>query len=478
MKIYILNIICLVLFGHLPSLAQSINSNNNCDCEIVFKDMINKVESNYIGLKQLQIEGNDKVYKKRKASYTLKSKNILSKNCTGFIDEFLSYFNDGHLSAIERPKYNEEELINFKNQIKANKLSEKILLELNNNYTDKNKLINKNPLLGYWTDGKSKFLVIENKKEFRAYIVETKVEGINDGELKAIFKETEKGYKMVYYSYKYSPIYLKGNVYKDEKVFQAAHIFWKRVNADFKLSKNKIVDLKKPSLKIINPKTTLLTIPSFNRDFKSFRDFLEGNKRYIQDSKNLIIDVRGNRGGNGIYFPLIELFATNNMTGSQGLVLASNDNLSYFKRQTNNSRKIYKPVVKRIENNFGKIIDGPLYPKKKYRTRKNNIQNVAILTDVGSASATESFVLYAKLSSRKVKTFGTPTAGMIDYTSVNSILLNSGKQNIIFVYPTSTLHKDIPKNGYNKNGIIPDIIIKSDISNKVNFVSEYLNKKK
>ncbi|GAB4165237.1 MAG: hypothetical protein Tsb0033_26920 [Winogradskyella sp.] len=449
--------------------AQETEKFVNCNCESVYVEMIQKLETNYIGLKQLQLAKKDHEYIQRKKNFRAKSKNVLPENCTEFLDEFLDFFNDGHLHAIERPKYTDSLLLEFKNEIKNKALNENELQAYENNLAIKVS-DSKDNILGYWTDGKSKFITIKSNNVYEAYILETNVKSVEKGELKATIRPTVKGYALRYYSYKYSPVYVRGKLCKDHNVFSAGHVYWKRVDESFHINMEEAIDLKKPSLKIIDPKTTLITIPSFNYDFKSFNDFVSRNEQYIKDSKNLIIDIRGNRGGNGIYFPLIELFATQDMSGSQGLVLASQDNLEYFERKMKYSRRIYKPVVKNIQNNMGKIVDGPEYPKKNYRIRDNLIQNVTILIDKGCASAAESFILHAKRSSDKVTTFGSPTAGMIDYTSVNSLLLDSGSQNILFVYPTSTLHKDIPEKGFNKTGIKPDFAIPSSIENKIAYV--------
>lgn len=449
--------------------AQETEEFVNCNCESVYEEMIQKLETNYIGLRQLQLAKKDDEYIQRKKKFKAKSKNVLPENCTEFLDEFLDFFNDGHLHAIERPKYSDSLLFKFKSEIKSKALNEKELQDHKDSLDIKRDNSNDN-ILGYWTDGKSKFITIKNNDVYEAYILETNVKSVEKGELKAIIRPTEKGYALRYYSYKYTPVYVRGSLYKDYNVFTAGHVYWKRVNESFHINMDDAIDLKKPSLKIINPKTTLITIPSFNYDFKSFNDFVSRNEQYIKDSRHLIIDIRGNRGGNGIYFPLIELFATQDMSGSQGLVLASQDNMEYFERKMKYSRRIYKPVVKNIQNNMGEIVDGPEYPNKNYKIRDNLIQNVAILTDKACASAAESFILHAKRSSDKVTTFGSPTAGMIDYTSVNSVLLDSGNQNILLIYPTSTLHKYIPEKGFNKTGIVPDMEIKNNVVDKVEFI--------
>lgn len=93
-------------------------------------------------------------------------------------------------------------------------------------------------------------------------------------------------------------------------------------------------------------------------------------------------------------------------------------------------------------------------------------------------SAAESFILHSKGASNKVTTFGSPTAGVIDYTSVSVVkLVSSGDQNMYVGFPTSSLHKQIPQNGYNKTGIIPDVTIKANEKNKIKAVMQYFNKK-
>jgi hypothetical protein len=123
-------------------------------------------------------------------------------------------------------------------------------------------------------------------------------------------------------------------------------------------------------------------------------------------------------------------------------------------------------------------VDGPLYPAKSIVPLKTKIQKVAILTDKGCMSAAESFILHSKNVSSKVITFGSPTGGVIDYTSVNTVKLNSsGMQTIYFGYPTSSWHKQIPANGYNRTGIIPDVPVKDSEKDKISFIVNYLSKR-
>lgn len=470
-------LISQVSFFGCNSTEQNLRNNTEpCKCEVAFQDLTEKLEDNYIALAQLKSAGNDSVYQARKDRYSKTAAEIDDKNCTSLLDDFLSFFEDGHLSVFEYPNYSKAEVDVFREDIKNGKISRDMLDQLKRSDSVSTSSA-QDMILGEWTDGKSDILVVKDEDIYEAYILKSNVEGIEVGELKAILSPTSNGYKMDYYPYNFSKRYIRGGVYKEGLIFRAGNVFW--IRKDPSLERElELIDKSNfnfPRIVKLDEKNTLLSLLSFNLDFNNFSDFIKENEDVIINSENLIIDIRGNRGGNGIYFPLIELYATQNMEGSQGLVLASTDNLEYFERQVSwGTRKLYKPVIRRMNKNMGEIVDGPLYPEKKFNIQKDSkIKNVAIFTDGGSASAAESFILHSKRSSTKVQIFGEPTEGMIDYTSVNSVLLNSGKQYIYFRYPTGTLHQEIPDNGYNKTGIIPDVPISAGVEEKVHFVIQY-----
>ena len=198
----------------------------------------------------------------------------------------------------------------------------------------------------------------------------------------------------------------------------------------------------------------------------------------LQQTSHLIFDIRGNTGGNAIYFSFIDAYAKQNLRSSQGRVLASESTLAYYERLAKNSPNLYQPVVDRVKANMGKVVDGPAYPDQVFKPSADfNFQKVAILTDEGCMSAAESFIIHSKAVNHDVQTFGKPTAGVIDYTSVNAIpLASGGNRHIYFGYPTSSLHMDIPKNGFNKTGIKPDVPISEKVEDPIQFIVNYWKK--
>jgi len=448
---------------------------NDCNCTAVYQELIQNVEDNYIGLAQIKGAKKDQ-YNDLKEEIANRVDDVKAEDCTKFLQNFLSFFNDGHLFVYERPKYSKKEIATYKEYIKSNKASIKSILRtlsFERNMIENTEL---DGIIGKWTDGESELAIIKDEGYYKAYILSSKKETVEAGELKARFKATKKGFDGLYYSYDYVPRYVEGNIYKEKTLLVlTGAMYWGKMGS---LSNREISMIHKdevnlPVIKMLDNENTLFSIPSFLADYQKFIKVITDNIELLKNTTNLIIDVRGNVGGNAIYFAFIDAYATHALKGSQGLVLASESTKDYYKRLAKNAPEIYQPVVDRIQENMGKIIDGPKYPDKTFPPFESKIKNVAILTDHGSMSASESFILHSKGLSNKVKTFGSPTGGVIDYTSINTLKLNSGNQNIYFGYPTSAYHKNILEKGFNKTGIIPDVLIKDSVKDKIEFIINY-----
>ncbi len=441
------------------------------NCGKTFTELTYKLEANYVGLALQEKAGSDSLYKSRKHSFSIRAKETEPIKCTSLLSDFLSYFNDGHLSVFERPVYTEKELDTFKQKNLEGGLSISEVDSL---------MINGKPneLSGKWTDGDSQFYIVNRDSISEAYIIKRSgIEG-KIAERKAFFKKTSDGYSVTYYSKSHTPYFMKGGVYKKNTLLSFGPFLWAKTQPDSKIDSSTInsENPRSPTILSLDSATTLVSIPSFLNDHNSFKQFITENKELLENSTNLIIDIRGNRGGNAIYFPLIELFATRDAVANHGWVLSSEDNLQYFKTLKGwGWSKMYSPLIRRMRSNKGEIVDGPKYQPRSYTIPGNSIEKVAILTDEGAISAGESFILHSKAASDKIITFGSPTGGVIDYTSINSIkLIESGRQNIYFSYPTGTLNKSILSEGYNTTGIIPDIPIQHNISDPVDYIMNYL----
>ena len=259
---------------------QKAKNTDECKCDIAFNDLITQLESNYIGLAQMQLSERYKLYEARKKTYKQKAIGIKSEDCTKFLTEFLHFFEDGHLFVFERPNYSKTEIAEFKQKIKGSRLSYDSLQKLSS-ITQLPKQNDFDRILGKWTDGTSDFVIIKDEDLYKAYIVNTTVEGIEIGEFKAKFRVVNNEFWITYYSYGYSPRFIRGGVYKEGTLLVASNIIWRKTTSSFKREMDSMhkSDISFPTISKLDDKNTLLSIPSFNVDYNKFQDFLKEHKK-------------------------------------------------------------------------------------------------------------------------------------------------------------------------------------------------------
>lgn len=457
-------------FGLLLSLPAFSFQSEECNCITVFEEVVKGVEANYLPLKLKGTGINTAAYQKRLANFRSTVQSVSPEKCSESIQEFLNFFEDEHLFVFEQPEYTDDQLEGFKTKIKASKVGKQQLIDDVLNYRGKEKLV------GFYWDGTSTLAILPKGDLLEVRIIESTNELVESGEMKASFKATPENYFGTYYAYNYAPRYIEGGLYKQYSLFSLnGGIRWKKIKpADLKKDLASFNDPTLPYFTDLSNGVTVFTIPSFSADYQQFIGILTENVPLLQRTTDLIFDIRGNTGGNAIYFSFIDAYAKQNLRSSQGRVLASEPTQVYFERLAKNSPEIYQPVVNRIKEHMGEVVDGPAYPERTYKPSTDfSFQKVAILTDEGCMSAAESFIIHSKAVNPNIQTFGKPTAGVIDYTSVNAIPIPSGKRNIYFGYPTSSLHMDIPKNGFNKTGIVPDITISKKEKDPIQFIVDF-----
>lgn len=462
MNIFKVIIAAVCLLSYMGANGQ--NQNESCTCTQVFNNLTTKLEADYIGyhLRKKEIE---KSYEDLKAKYKSLSQQTKPENCSMMLMEYLSFFKDEHLFVSEFPDFSEEDMAKTKAEVK------------DEGVTDISHItFSKNPIEGYWTDGTSKFAIVKNTNknipnEYVAIIIDDP-DKTTIGEIKVEVTSKNNAYEGRYYTKSYTSRYVKISAGKEAALLSLwGGITWGRL----KDKNDSVYDPDLPSFRKIDDKTSLLTIPSFLIEAEKFNKVLLDNEDALRNTENLIIDIRGNTGGNAIYFPLLSLFSERPLVSEVGFTVASEDNLNYFKKiSTDAKNDPYKPVVEAINNKMGVIIDGPKFEPIDISREKSKINKVVILTDRSNKSAAESFVLHAKAVSTKVITMGENTAGVIDYNNVNMVPLNCQKTGIYFGYPTFTYNKMILTNGYNKTGITPDVKIGYTVSDKIDFILKYL----
>jgi len=440
-------------------------------CGTAVRDLVGRLEANYIAYAQIADSARVEAYEALREDVVAAADSTGQWRCTEVANRLTDFFDDGHLSVIERPEYTDVALDSIRRSVTSSRPSLDSL-HLLERAARARQQVDMDGIEGVWTDGRSRFVVTRRGDGSAALVLETTVEGITPGEVKLTLRSTGDRYRSEYLSYGHAPRHVQVGVFREGALLQGGGVTWVREGAAADGAWHTVdpADPLAPSIVRIDDDHTLLTIPSFAVDGESFEALLKEHDDDLTDVRVLIVDIRGNRGGNTIYFPLIERFATRGLAGSQGLVLSSPDNIAYFRQGMGWFSRTYRPLVKRMEANPGAVVDGPAYPGRSFDPPRSRIESVAILADAGSMSAAESFILHARGARERVTTFGEPTEGVIDYTSVNAVPLDSGRRRMFLRYPTGTLHRAIPRDGYNRTGIVPDVPIPDSVADAVGAV--------
>lgn len=233
------------------------------------------------------------------------------------------------------------------------------------------------------------------------------------------------------------------------------------------------------SLEKINEQTFLLTLPSFGYGHKEVVDSLiRTHHDQLIQSRNLIIDLRNNGGGDDITFTeIIPYLYTNPIKSINNSILSSPDNIKKYEAIASSSsypeanRRYAGLLVKKLKANPGKF-----YKKSNNTIKLNSILpnpvNVIVLMNKGCMSSCEEFVLVARQSS-KVVLMGEHTGGVLDYANVHYLQLPC--KTGWLQYATSRTNR-LPEFPIDNIGIAPAVKIPEG-KNWIEFATEFLMRK-
>jgi len=242
------------------------------------------------------------------------------------------------------------------------------------------------------------------------------------------------------------------------------------------------------TFKKIDSTTLLLRIPSFSWQSKEIIDSLvKTNLKLITSTPILIIDVRGNGGGNDYSFQSLLPLIFTKPYESKGVAWRSSEgNIKYFEDAVKKGeiRKGGEEETKILIEEMKKHPDSFVTVHKPETVIEDTSYKmpirVGVIINDYCASSCEQFILSAKNSS-KTTVFGTNTMGVLDYS--NSIPVPMPSKNVQLRYPMTRSNR-LPEFPIDNIGIAPDVRItlpdnldiKGQVDEWVIFVKEYLTK--
>lgn len=227
------------------------------------------------------------------------------------------------------------------------------------------------------------------------------------------------------------------------------------------------------SLKKLDNGVLLMVLTDFNNTDAVVK-LLAENEELLKNSKNLIIDVRNNRGGNDSAFMKLleyifpEEIDLNALDDSPMQIYMSErnyklrmDSFNQHLQATNDPEAIHffnvfirelekhKDTVGLIEVDMSDIMPDVIIHGHK------SPEKIVVLADVYCGSSGDAFVETAALSD-KVTIMGRGTAGITDYSN---LAIQEYDNTFAFMYPTSRSSKIDHGKGLTGKGIQPDIYI-------------------
>lgn len=454
-----------------------------CDCESNYKWVKKTIEENDAGFSYLiQRKGLD-AYEKHNEIFYQKVKGISNPmECEEALKAWLAFFRSGHIGI----KHSGANKLSNDQIIELYKDSERIDVDLEafTNYLESKKEVDYE---GVWLLGSYKIGIKKVDNNYLGFIIEADGVYWSKGQIK--FKINSDN-SSVYYLRDHSERTYSNTKLLGDNYIQAGRVILKRIAPGFKCNPKidqyfEMVTTKKPYFESINRETAYLRIPTFRGTEKSNIDsVILANKELILKTPNLIVDIRYNGGGSDrSYKELLPILYTNPIR-TVGVELLStplnNKRMLDFINDPkygfdDKGKKWAKESFDKLSKHMGEFVDldSSAVDITKYDTIHPFPQNIAILINESNGSTSEQFLLAAK-QSKKVKLYGTTTAGVLDISNMYGVESPDGDFKLGYSLSKSMR---VPEMTIDDKGIQPDYYIDKSIPKYewIEFVVKSLN---
>ena len=474
----------LLVMISLPILSQA----QDCNCASNFQWAKTIIEENDAGFAFTLENKGESAYEKHNEIFEEKVKTIKNlEECRQTIYEWLTFFRTGHIGIgiINQQGGQSGEVPNPEDISMQFKDWEKLPIDLPKfrQYLEAKK---EHDYEGIWSSPPYEIGIKKVGDEYLGFIIEADGVWWKKGQVKLrINKDNETTFYMRDHSAQnFDDTKVLGNNY-----LQAGFIGLQRTFPELKTDEKvekylKAMSTRSPYFERVDDQTVLLRIPTFTGSEKKNIDaVIEANRELILKTPNLIIDLRNNGGGSDNSFnellPLlytnpirtvgVEMYSTP-LNNQRMLDFINKEEYGFDEAGKKWAQKSYDKLSKRL-NEFVMMNQYPV-TVTSYDTVYPYPRNIGIIINENNASTTEQFLLAAK-QSKKVKLYGTTTAGILDIS--NMYFVNSPCDEFQLGYSLSKSMR-IPHMTIDDKGIQPDYYMDNDIPGHewVEYVSEIM----
>lgn len=411
MKSIRLTAICILLFC-IHSFGQS------CNCAREFNFVKDKIEVNYAGFKDKVNLKTQSSYDKYTLSFLKRTQSVtISAHCVYLINEWLTFFKDGHI-LIGRNRISKEreesELQERMKNIDRKSLSSDKLSSLAKNKGTEGIYINE--------DSGVRIALIRSKTDFRDYagIVISSAGKLSPGQVVLELKMNKDTLKGIAYDKYFIPTNVIFPIKKDA--------FGTYIREGIKEAAKEQMLEPSVSSKLLSAKTLYLKINTFNQtNAKKIDSLFKANRSNLAQIPNLVLDLRNNGGGADFsYRPIPPYLYTGPIRNIGSDILSTADNIAGWSAVATtegippDQKDFMNDVVKKMEENKGTFISLSEDSTTTFDSILPNPKKVVILINKNCGSTTEEFLLLAKQND-KVTLMGEHTSGVLDYANVRGI---------------------------------------------------------
>ncbi|MEP6622236.1 MAG: S41 family peptidase [bacterium] len=251
-----------------------------------------------------------------------------------------------------------------------------------------------------------------------------------------------------------------------EGLMRMAPAMWQRVWPVVPSAGLDASDPRRPTIRYLPSGTAVVSVVSFSPEYRTLLQRLVDDEwARLAKAPSVIIDLRGNEGGASfVAEPLLPLLWSGTQTppdSTTPVVIASVTNRAFWARTS------WAP--RGLGDRLAVAPNGSLVPFSNESTPRPERparlappqQRVVILTDHSTVSAAEQVVLWAREYGR-ARIYGEATGGAIDYQSTLLVRVACSAMGQLLSYPLIATSSSLPAGGFNRRGIMPDVLIPAD----------------
>lgn len=439
-----MSLITLVLL--IAPATQPAAATGTCGCSVVLHEVAAATESNYAGYR-IKLPDDDAVaqYEKFTALLNEDARDATPAECRDIIESYTGFFADHHLFAF--PQTGDAPALPTPARKWSESSARKYLADRN---------VANAPLEGVWYDATGHIALVQDSAYPEGTLVAIRIDGENAGDVVALFAPHAGEYEAIYQTERYGWQRAEANLRRDGDLLVFGLQGFGREGAEYLDPQNPL----SPHFATLEPGILYLSMPSFMPEHgATLNGIVSKHGEALGSADAIIFDVRGNAGGNAIYFQLADYFLANDIRISDGSkLLASPWTVEYFenfrKQLGDNGAWLDEPLA-RMRAHPGEIIDYQAGYRDGLDSYREDPANVVVLQDGGVGSAAEAFIYHARQSSN-VTTMGEPTRGNIDYMQVSMHKTGCGQNAYWFGYPLY-FKAGLPATSVDDEGYAPDI---------------------